>query len=1006
MKPLLLLLAAATFASAQPHPREYSRRIWRVEDGLPQNRIQAIARTPDGYLWIGTSEGLARFDGVRFTVFGRSTVAAFHDDSILSLKVSRDGSLWIGTEGGGLLHYQAGTFRGYGDREGLTNGFIRAIHEDADGTLWVGADRGLFRKAGDRFERLDGTPEIPLASVVSILRDRGQRLLIASSAGLLTVDQGKLRHVLCAGQPQTSRRPIHLSSDGTLRTFNHAGAQLLRDGCTVPDPAIPAVSLTLLYEDRAGSLWIGTFGHGLFRYRAGRLSQFEAPSVLPDNHITAVFEDVQDNIWVGGSDGLLRLSKTAVTTLGESDGLADDNVTTIYEDRQKALWMATLTGELYRINRGVPERFHLPEASAAASPIRTVYEDSKNAYWFGTAGRGVIRLQNGRILTLTTREGLRSNAVRQILEDPAGGIWIATGSGLSLWEGNRFRNYYLDEGLSYPSVRCLATDRQGDLLVGTDGGLDLIRNRQIVPHPASAQLRKEKIWAIHVDATGATWLGTRGSGLIRFKDGKIARFTTADGLPGNTIYQILEDAQGKFWFSGPLGIFSTARQELDRLADGKAGAIPVVTYGSSEGMATSQMSGGIQPAGALTSNGEIWFPSIKGAVRINPGELPVKRSMPVFIERLVADGRPTPVVGREMRIAPGLGRLAIDFTTCNLAFPQRESFRYRLEGFEETWTQATRVRTATYTNVPPGRYRFRVLATEAGSPSPASEATLTLDFQPALHQTAWFYGLCGLAGIGLVWAAFWLHSRQTSARYALLLAERTRLAREMHDTVIQGCVGVSTLLEASSRFQRTNLEEANNLLGQARAEVKATIDEARQAVWNLRQMNGDDSSIPILFNLARKLGRENAIHTETETIGETVPLDLTTDRTLLLVGREALRNAVAHGRAARITVRLIFSPGEARLEVQDDGVGFDPADACQESGHFGIIGMRERVEQAGGTFAIKSHPGHGTLVAATMPLKGQPARDDSSARLITGRFPAPERLPLPESGHLHSTGSE
>jgi signal transduction histidine kinase len=261
-----------------------------------------------------------------------------------------------------------------------------------------------------------------------------------------------------------------------------------------------------------------------------------------------------------------------------------------------------------------------------------------------------------------------------------------------------------------------------------------------------------------------------------------------------------------------------------------------------------------------------------------------------------------------------------------------------------------------------------VLANDVGSPGEASEASLAFAFQPAWHQTWLFYGICVLIAGGLVWGAFWLYTKQTSARYALLLAERTRLAREMHDTVIQGCVGVSTLLAASSKFQQSNLEESNKLLSQAQVEVKATIDEARQAVWNLRHLSGDQSSIPVLFNLARKLARENSIETDTETVGNQVPLDENTDRILLLVGREALRNAVSHGHPTRVTVRLIFHPAEVRLEVRDDGTGFDPVQKIEENGHYGIIGMRERVEQAGGRFAIDSEPGRGTLVAAGMPL--------------------------------------
>ncbi len=439
-----LFLVLATCQPAISATVEYSHRIWRIEDGLPQNKIQAIAQTPDGYLWVGTSEGLARFDGVRFTVFDRSNTPALQDDSILALTTARDGSLWIGTEGGGLLHYRAGSFRAFGATEGLTNGFIRAIHEDDDGVVWAGADRGLFRMTGQRFERLDGTPEIPLASVVSILADRNRKLWVASSAGLLSVESGKLIRIRCRGEALVSPiRAFYESRDGVLYTVNRFGVSQLRDGCIVPDQAMPKLALTLLHGDRAGNVWIGTIGAGLLRYRAGALTTFEAPSILPDNNVSAIFEDQEDNLWIGGPDGLLRLSKTAVSTVSRKDGLGDDNVSSVYEDHAGNLWIATLTGQLYRFNKGTLTPFQVPVSGAPR--IRTVFEDSGGVLWLGTIGGGVVRLAQGKAVTYTKRDGLRSDTVRQVNQDRSGAIWIATDSGLSRWDGRGFQNYYLED---------------------------------------------------------------------------------------------------------------------------------------------------------------------------------------------------------------------------------------------------------------------------------------------------------------------------------------------------------------------------------------------------------------------------------------------------------------------------------------------------------------------------------------------------------------------------------
>src|SRR5262249_14782480 len=271
-------------------------------------------------------------------------------------------------------------------------------------------------------------------------------------------------------------------------------------------------------------------------------------------------------------------------------------VSSVYEDRAGTLWIANLTGQLYRFSKGTLALFQLP-LSAGAPRIRTVFEDSSGALWLGAIGGRGVRVSQGKAVTYTKREGLRSDTVRQIYQDRSGAIWIATDSGLSRWDGRGFQNYYLEDGLSYPSVRCVIEVRNGDVLVGTDAGLNLIHDRRIVPNPVFAELNKEKIWAVYEDASGSLWLGSRGSGLLRVKQGKIARLTMHDGLPSNSIYQILEDSTSKFWISTPSGVFSTGRNELDAVADGKPGPIQIIPFGISEGLESSQMNGGFQSAG-------------------------------------------------------------------------------------------------------------------------------------------------------------------------------------------------------------------------------------------------------------------------------------------------------------------------------------------------------------------------------------------------------------------------
>ncbi len=614
---------------------DYSHRVWRTEDGLPHNGVRAIAQTPEGYLWLGTTEGLARFDGVRFLIFDRSNTPALTDDSIVSLEAVADGSLWVGTEGGGLLHYARGAFQRFGKRDGLTNGFIRATHLDRAGALWVGTDRGFFRSSNHGFVRLDNTQEVPLASVISIAEDGGGKIWVSSALGLLEVDGGELRRARCDHQSRVAGSLIvSLIREG-----------LVPDGCGVPGVALPNLPITSLHRDASGNLWIGTIGKGLVavNLNSRATKQYLSPSVLPDNTVLLLFEDRQHNIWAGAQDGLVRLSQAAVTTVAAPEGLADDDVSTTYEDRQGKLWLVTFSGQIYRLNGMTPERYYLP-LPVRDLRVRNVFMDSHGTYWFGTSGAGVIHLSHGNTIQYTRKEGLHSDSIRQIFEDSRGTMWFATSSGLSRWNDGAITNYYLEQGLSYPSVRCVAETADGDILAGTDAGLNRIHEGHIVDDPSFAGLKQEKIWSIYVDGKNL-WLGTRGGGLVLVRDGKITRFTARDGLVSNSIYQIVDDRAGRLWLSSPVGVFSVRRNELDSIAGGGAQPVHAVAYGSSDGMATGQMHGGIQPAGCRRSSGELWFPSARGAVKLDPAHLPERRSGPVLIESISAADAILPMSG-------------------------------------------------------------------------------------------------------------------------------------------------------------------------------------------------------------------------------------------------------------------------------------------------------------------------------------------------------------------------
>jgi ligand-binding sensor domain-containing protein/signal transduction histidine kinase len=944
---------------------EFSRRIWHLQDGLPQSRIQSLVQTPDGYLWVGTSGGLARFDGVRFTVFNRSNTPALLDDSILALCTGRDGSLWIGTEGGGLVQMKGGIFRTYGPAEGLSNRFVRALHEDRSGILWVGTDRGFFRMQAGRLERLDNQGGAPVLSVLSIREAPGGKLWVAATQGFWTLEDGRLtRHPYQIGNGDAVVQRLGIQRDGTVWMATAQGLFQWKDGRAHKLPGSELYNYQQIYEDSRGDLWIATLAHGLLRLSQGKLTKFEAPDMLPINTVLTVFEDRQHSLWVGTQDGLVRLSKRIVSVLGKDEGLQNDNLMTVYEDRDGSAWVATMSGEFYRVKDGKAALVRLPFEDFRA---RTVLRTRQGDLWLGSYNRGVLWLSGGQLRSFSLGSGLRNNSIRHILEDRQGHIWIATGSGLSRWDGRELVTYYLHDGLAYGSVRVLAEDPHGDLIVGTDGGVNRVRNGKFVKDPALDLVGSERVWAILPRQDGSLWLGTRGGGLLHIKDGKLTRITSRHGLLSDHIYQLLEGPDGRLWMSGPAGVSAAAFADLEAVVAGRSPSVPVAPFGVAEGMGSSQMNGGIQPAGWRMSNGELWFPSVKGLVQIDPRRSPSSVPSTVFIESILVNDREMPLAD-EIRIPPGRGRLEIHYTACDLLAPERVTFRFMLEGFDNGWLPASFRRTAYYTNLPPGTYRFRVARLDAAAPHSVSEASLALVWEPRFYETKWFYAAFGLLLAALAWGGFRLYARQTRQRYQALLDERVRLAREMHDTVIQGCVGISTLLEAASGLPPSENGGKEALLERARLQARVTLEEARQAVWDLRHVSHGQSLDATLRDYAARLSAERGVPVDVSAEGDLGPLGARAERNLLLVAREAMRNALTHADPSRVWVRLSAAKDTIRLEVGDDGKGFDVAHSeAAENGHYGIAGMRERMEQLGGSLEILTAPGSGTRVVACAP---------------------------------------
>ncbi|MGB7285225.1 MAG: two-component regulator propeller domain-containing protein [Candidatus Acidiferrum sp.] len=950
-------------------PDGYTRRVWQTQDGLPESTVQAFAQTPDHYLWIGTSGGLVRFDGARFIVFDRQNTPQIHENSIFCLMVARDGSLWAGTDGGGLLRYQNGVFHSYSTADGLQNSFVRIVYEDRSGTIWVGTDQGLFQLSGDRFVRIDGNAKIPSLAVHAMREDHEGRLWVGGSK-LVMIHGDDCKEFRLKGYPSATRvKSILETSDGTLWVGTVSGLQRRRASA---DDAlfekIPGISSTVrvLREDTAGTLWIGTIGQGLLRYQNGSFTQVNTPEDPPSSTVLAVFEDNEHNIWTGMQTGLLRLSRTAMSTFPLPDAQNAD-FGTIYPDRDGSLWVAST--QLYRIN---PRRDHseLVPSPEPGVRVRNVMRDRTGALWIGTDGHGAYRIKGAERLHYTTRNGLTNDFVRAFLESRDGSIWIGNDEGINRWQNGVLTSYRMADGLCYFSIRALLEDSLGGLWIGTDRGVSHWVDGKFVHDEVTDRLSAEKVWAIHEDSDGGLWFGTRGAGLFRWRAGQLISFGSAQGLASDSIYQILEDSRGVFWMSGPNGISSVARHDLDRLADHPDFRPAVTLYGLSDGVEATQMHGGTQPAGCLTSRGELWFPSNRGPVRILPHQTRPGDLAPVVIEQVLVDGREEPVSGR-LVVPPGEGKLQIDYSAIRLRSQERIRFRYKLENFDRDWTEPLNSRVANYTNLPAGVYRFDVQAFEMNMPEKVTEASLAIDWRPHFYRTGWFFALCTMLVLAGAFAAYRLRLRQVHDRFEAVLEERNRIAREMHDTVIQGCVSASALLEAVVSLDPNGSGALRELLDTARNQVRATVDEARRAVWNLRQRETASPEIShLLEQMAQQISHASRVPIRFKAIGSPVPLDRTVEYVVLMVAREAVSNAVHHAHPREVRINLKFEGDLLRMQVLDDGGGFDVEEILAMQGaHFGIIGMRERIEDVGGRLEINSFPGKGTELSMEVPAR-------------------------------------
>jgi ligand-binding sensor domain-containing protein len=758
---LALLARSASALDPAKAVTQYVRDDWGLREGLPQLSVQGFAQTPDGYLWVATEEGLVRFDGVRFTVFDEGNTPGLRSRNIEAVTAGTDGALWIGTIGGGVARLKDGVVTSYGAQQGLQSDVVLSLLADRAGDLWVGTQGG----------------------------------------GLAQLHDGSWRHYRAAdGLPSDEVTELESGSDGSVWIGTTGGLARLKNG-VVQRYAVPGGSagIATLREDRRGRLWIGLRGGGLFQLEGERI----APAALPDGlgpaTVRAILDDSDGNLWLGTDAGLKRLSGGRLSTFGAKEGLAADTVLNLWEDGQHALWLGLLGGGLARLRDGDFTTYSRDEG-LPHDFVRTISEDARGdlwigsrggglaqlregrftrwgeekgihpfvysvlsardgSLWAGTHGAGVARMREGGAAAFTRVPGLPSDLVRALYEDRAGALWIGTeGGGLARWDGARFHQYTSRDGLAYDSVYCMLQDRRGDLWVGTDEGLSRMRDGRFHTYRVPDGLAGNQVRALYEDATGTLWIGTL-TGLSRLREGRFTTYWRKEGL-ADAVFAILEDSQGQLWLSGNRGVVQVRRSELEAVAAGQASRVRSRLFGMADGLKSSECNGGVQPAAWKARDGRLWFATMRGAAVVDPARLRAIAPPPApVLETGSANGRPVDL-NASVRVPPGDGRLELSYTSARLSQPENVSFFYRLDGFDRDWIEAGPRRVAYYTNVPPGRYRFRVKACGQDGTCSADASSRELELAPHFFQTRSFTLLC-LAGAGLVlWSGHHLRVRR------------------------------------------------------------------------------------------------------------------------------------------------------------------------------------------------------------------------------------------------------
>ena len=998
---LVAVCAEGPTTLAQGGPTRYLHDVWTTENGLPQNDVTQLIQTRDGYIWLGTNGGLVRFDGIRFTTFDAGNTPELRSNRILALAEDRDSTRWIGTQNGGLTCYRQGKFRNYSTKDGLPDESVFSIEADPQGNLWL-SPGGLLRLTDGRFTLYTTRDGLPSNGSGNIRAAPDGSIWFRSGDFIMHFHDGRFERFSTKDLPADwISRVVTMSvaRDGSLWLVTEYGLVHLQNGSftilnthsAVPDATVmPSEFVLTTFEDRTGSLRFLT-PSGLAHYQDGKVI---VDTPIPFHELSGlnmalwvvrpVIEDREGNLWMGtGGLGLHRFRPRQITAYTAETGLSDEGFVPITGDGTGGLWLGStnLINSLYHFQEGKFTLYNIGHLT------RSLWRDHRGTLWIGT-DKGLYRLQNGQLIKdhpVNSAMG-QGTVVQAIYEDREANLWVGTGrdegqdGALYRIRDEGIAKFQMPEGLVANDIRFITEDHQGALWMGTTRGMSRFKDERFTNYTTEQGLSSNFVREIYEDADGTLWIGTYGGGLNRFKDGHFIAITSKNGLFDNIVSRILEDDHGNFWMSGNRGIYRASRKELNDFADGRVPSVTSIAYGVEDGMKINETNGGAQPAGWKTPDGNLWFPTIRGIVAIDPSNL---NPLPpvVHIEQVLV-GQNSVDVRLPIEVRPGQGDLEIHYTGLSFTAPQKVRFKYKLEGYDRDWVEARERRVAYYTQVAPGTYTFRVMAANNDGIWSTHDATIQVTVIPPFWRTWWFISLAVLSFFAMTVFAYRRRilklklanaAQQAFSRQLIESqeSERKRIAAELHDSLGQQLLVIKNRALLALHTSESH-EEAIGELNEISDATSHALDEVREIAYNLRPFQLDQLGLTkALESMLKKVSQTSGIQFS-------IMIDMIDDLyskeaeiNIYRIVQESASNIVRHSKATEAAFEIKRNARGVTLRIHDNGKGFasDPTTDRPRREGLGIAGISERARILGGKHEFHSTPGAGTTIIIKLGLQ-------------------------------------